>query len=170
MAEVVDEYAERKARAADRLLKADKLANEVGLLRIRGLTFRQAADHLHVSLGATHKAWGRYRRSLVRGDTEGERVLALARLEGQYLDLQPKLRTGDPAAHRAATEIVQLMSDLQGLSMPTQVDVGVHGRVFTRFEFVTEQIPGAQPPQVEEDPRVPLLGPAEVTEAMEVSR
>jgi hypothetical protein len=173
----VDPYTERKARIAERTIKADKLAGDVGMLKTRGLSFHHISDHLHVPLSTVHKAWNRHRKSLQRGNCQEERELAISRLEMQYVDLQLKLRAGDPAAHRAATEIVALMADLQGLAMPTQVEV--HGQPsFTRFEFVVEPLREQATVELEGDaqdgPRLEdgerrMLGPAKVAATVEVA-
>src|SRR5438067_3561214 len=131
---------EVRQRMAARAVQADELAAKVGELRLAGLTFRSIAESLGCSPSSANEGWKRFRRSLVRGSIEQERNVLLGRCEKLLRQLASKLVTGDVQAVRAATEVLRLMSDVGGYTMPAQVAVDLNAKApITRIEFVAAQ-------------------------------
>jgi len=156
----------------DLQVQADGLAAKVGELRLAGLSFRQIAESVGCSTSSASEGWKRFRKALVRGSVEEERNTLLARCEKLLRHLAVKVASGDVLAVRAATEILRLMSDVGGYAMPAQVEVKA-GQPVTRIEFVVEPVAEKPDPWLEgqgRDARVPLLGPAEAVESVEVAR
>jgi hypothetical protein len=159
---------EIRQRLARRQVEADEQAAKCGELRLAGLTFRQVAEGVGCSVGAAHRGWLRFRKSLVRGAIEDERNVLLARCERQYRQLGSKLAAGDTKAHAVGVEILRLMSDVGGYAAPAQVEVGMHGQPpFSRFEFVVEELPSEEPRPPLEGGERRLLGPADSPEPMQ---
>jgi transposase-like protein len=156
-----------RARRAQKQIEVAERSNQVGHLKLAGATIREISRTLGCSVGTAQQAWRKFQTSLVREGVDAERNVLAGRLERQYLDLQNRLRSGEPQAHLAAVRILELMATVLGLEAPKQVDLGVkNGPHFTRFEFVVEPLPDEPPPPLE-GPQRRLLSPAESPEPME---
>lgn len=107
---------QRRAQGMDTARKALEL-------RRSGVTYRQIASALNLSLSGAEKAVKRGLKMIVAEPAEDVLQLELDRLDGAWMGLWPRIQKGEPAAVTAGIRVIERRARLLGLDAPTHLKV-----------------------------------------------